>query len=62
MWAFNIDVFTQINLAKPEKTDFEPERQQISHRICNIWRCQQIAARNLTEFVDILYQQIGDRN
>jgi len=38
------------------------ERQQISYRICNIWRCQQIAARNLTELVDILCQQIGDRN
>jgi len=38
-----------------------PERQQISHRICNIWRCQQIAARNLTELIDILCQQIGDR-
>jgi len=39
-----------------------PERQQISHRICNIWRCQQIVARNLTELVDILCQQIGDKN
>jgi len=39
-----------------------PEKQQISHRICNIWGCRQIAARNLTEFVDILCQQIGDRN
>jgi len=39
-----------------------PERQQISHRICNIWWSQQIAARNLTELVDILCQQIDDRN
>jgi len=39
-----------------------PERQQISHRICNFWWCQQIVARNLTELVDILCQQIGDRN
>jgi len=34
----------------------------LSHRICNIWRCQQTTARNLTELVDILCQQIGDRN
>jgi len=38
------------------------ERQQISYRICNIWRYRQIAARNLTELVDNLCQQIGDRN
>jgi len=36
-----------------------PERQQISQ---NLWRSRQIAARNLTKFVDILSQQIGNRN
>jgi len=38
------------------------ETQQISHRIRNISQCRQTAARNLTELVDILCQQIGDRN
>jgi len=30
------------------------ETQQISRRICNIWRCRQTAAKNLTELLDIL--------
>jgi len=39
-----------------------PERQQISHRLCNIYQCRQITARNVTESVDILCQQTGNRN
>jgi len=36
------------------------EKPQISHGIC--WRCWQIAAKNLTKLVNIIYQQIGERN
>jgi len=39
-----------------------PERQQISHRVCNIWRCRQTAARNMIKPADMLCQQIGGRN
>jgi len=38
------------------------KRQQISHRVCNIWQCWETAVRDMTKLADILCQQIGRRN